>query len=100
MECSTKFTVCRTHEACCTVYRELLAERLSYSAVGSDGKQRQVETTTVSGRYPDTDQWRYNHVEVSQVHVLGATELGCKHVDEHLEVLGSLCRVAGQVPQH
>lgn len=91
MECSTKFTVYGTDEVCCGIYTELQVELLSYSAVGSDGKHRPMETTAVSSGYLDTDQWRDNHVEVSQVHVLGATKLWCKHVNEHLEVLGSLC---------
>lgn len=62
-----------------------------YSAAGSDGKQRQTATTAVRSRYLGTDQWRYNHVEVSQVHVLGAAKLRRKHINKHLEVLGSFC---------
>lgn len=47
-----------------------------------------------------TDQRGNDHVEVPQVHILGAAKLWCKHSHEHLEVLRPLCRVAGQITQH
>lgn len=47
-----------------------------------------------------THQRRYDHVEVSQVHVLDAAELGGEHSHQHLEVLCPLGRVTGQIPQH
>lgn len=47
-----------------------------------------------------TDQWRYDHVEVPQMHVLGTAKFRGKHRHQHLEVLRPLGRVAGQISQH
>lgn len=47
-----------------------------------------------------TDQRRYDHVEVPQVHVLGTAKFRGKHRHQHLEVLRPLGRVAGQISQH
>lgn len=48
----------------------------------------------------NTDQRGYNHVEVSQMHVFCTAKLECKHCHQHLEVLRTLGRVAGQISQH
>lgn len=83
MECSTKFTVYRREQFIQTACARKQSRCLQ--------KQR---------KGPGTDQWGHNHVEVPQVHVFGTAEFGGKYRHQHLEVLGPLCRVAGQIPQN
>lgn len=60
----------------------------------------QVPFWSEAQRSANAHQGGNNDVEVPQMHVLWAAELGSKHIHQHLEVLCSFRKVPGQVTEH